>query len=1684
MISSEQAEKFLKQHHRSEITPKHFAGLSQPYQILGGIILHRSNNTHKKTDHQLFVDAFNEQPSFNPWRSQEGAKLGVILYGAPKAHLVSAVWDLTLTLPYQNGYVRRPFRREPKANPLNRRLGRMRDLYTTGKLGFSGLDVFQTAQYSGYYQWQATQMALWFTAGLNDPATADKLRTLLADITAGEDEIGLVNRGLLMGLLTTDDHRNWKLVEQLLLAAQRQEGLRQTILESLDETSIGALKHFLGVILENKLARFSAVVRAVDTWFGFGWEAPKQATINRVLTLARGFLQSPETVEAGLTDKDSLTAYVALWSVAVVNVDDALKLAVGLLHGEDRIKKLIALNFISQTGLSKNEVGTFIENHLGKDLELDYWLLMVPPDGMTFTGGIFERLLHYGETLPKDGKKFAGTVFSWQVVNPTPSYFYDFMIRWADKKQLHRLCKDITKLPSEAREQLMRRVFPEQYSYSLSYAAQIKKDKAEEAAAEGWKRDLIRQAATDRNGSVMATGVRFLGVLELEEDDQNLIIDLLRRKGKELRAELIKVILGQDEGTLKTMITRLLAGKNVDQRLAGLEVMTVLYEKDKLTTYVLAQHGRYRERTKFSKNEEVLLAKFDAPLEDEISYANGFRVIDHTRLTPLVTPELQFAKDQAAGLTGRLKEAAQSIVNRTTGSTPAFLFPELVDGKKLTAALNDLFGLLRQHGKLEYTMWYNDDYSQVVLLENALGLTDPKAFGLSAREKLDYLPLPDVWRGWYERAGLNDFELLFSVAALQRDDYQQLTGPFEPFMKQYAIEVPDDGLPGTPNEKVNSRDRLASVLGFFLEAFGDKPTIFQFQVDLLEDMIARLPADLQKVVTVKNRWGHDSNIYWTNHLQGAVPGNLTNLTMVGLADKDPAVVKRLWNLKMYLMARTLVQGKVESRVGEVAAVNPGRNNNYPIPGIWITLFLHERGLITDDDLLLQSLHFPKLFQLLNGDRKILRWQKQEDLVVPEHLMAPLRRSMLDLELQRGDLPSDATPYVDQLIILEGMDYVFRTLERLGKENLHRGYAWGRETSKKVSFSGILKKSSAAATDTAPAFIARAKSSSISRKRWFEVAMYAPQWTPWIAELLNIADLGIAVWWFHAHASDYMSGHKEKIVAQLSPIAGEDFARGAIDVDWFYAAYQGVGKKNWKELHDAAKYISGGNGHRQVKTYSAVMLGEIKITETLKRIKEKRDQVYVKALGLVPFSRSRPEKDLLRRYKLLQDFIRESRQFGAQRQESEKTAARIGLENLARNAGYDDVTRFGWIMEAETTRDILESGLVGIDNVTVQLFVDENGKADIAVTKDGKPQKTIPAKLRKNKYIAALKENKTTLRRQFSRTRTSLENAMLSGVIFTPDDLVKIMAHPIVRPLLSKLVLYVPEHGYTGFWKEDRLIGIDGVAHPLAADDQLVIAHPAHLYRAVQWDLYQRFAFDNELVQPFKQIFRELYLVTNEEKELAIKSVRYQGHQIQPRKAAALLRTRGWTVSDSEGLQRVYHKQDVVATMYAMADWYSPADVEAPVIESIVFHNRRGETLKLADLDPVLFSEVMRDIDLVVSVAHVGGVDPEASHSTLQMRAALARESARLFKAENVEVKQRHIVIAGKHGSYNIHLGSGMVSKGGLQLNIIAVQSQHRGRLFLPFLDDDPKSAEIISKMKLLAEDDRIKDPTVLGQILN
>ena len=214
------------------------------------------------------------------------------------------------------------------------------------------------------------------------------------------------------------------------------------------------------------------------------------------------------------------------------------------------------------------------------------------------------------------------------------------------------------------------------------------------------------------------------------------------------------------------------------------------------------------------------------------------------------------------------------------------------------------------------------------------------------------------------------------------------------------------------------------------------------------------------------------------------------------------------------------------------------------------------------------------------------------------------------------------------------------------------------------------------------------------------------------------------------------------------------------------------------------------------------------------------------------------------------------------------------------------------------------------------------------------------------------------------------------------------------------------------------------------------------------------------------------------------SMLFSGNQIQPQKTVGALRGRRWVADYDEGLQKIYYKEDIVACIYAMTNWFSPNDTEAPTLEYVVFFDRRtGKTMKIKDVPDIIYSEVMRDVDLAVSIAHVGGVDPETSHSTIEMRRAIAECSLALFQTKNVRLEGSHAIINGKFGQYTVHLGSGVVHQlGNAMLFVVPVHAQQRGRIFLPFVDEDPKTAEIISKILLFAEDEKIKDPKILGQI--
>jgi hypothetical protein len=327
--------------------------------------------------------------------------------------------------------------------------------------------------------------------------------------------------------------------------------------------------------------------------------------------------------------------------------------------------------------------------------------------------------------------------------------------------------------------------------------------------------------------------------------------------------------------------------------------------------------------------------------------------------------------------------------------------------------------------------------------------------------------------------------------------------------------------------------------------------------------------------------------------------------------------------------------------------------------------------------------------------------------------------------------------------------------------------------------------------------------------------------------------------------------------------------------------------------------------------------------------------------------------------------------------------------------------------------------------------------------------------------------------------------MCRGDAFRSAELRTLLEHPILAPALGRLV-FVGD-GLAGYVVEEGRALLDhaGKKHALGTDEEIRIAHPHDLLARGDWSAWQRECFGAERVQPFKQVFRELYPITESERgEGTLRSRRYAGHQVNPRQALALLGGRGWVSKPDEGVGRTFHDEGLTARLGFVEPFFTPAEIEGLTLEECVF-TRKGEgtEIPLSEIPPRVFSETMRDLDLVVSVAHRGGVDPEATTSTVEMRAALVQETCALLGLENVELQAHHAIVRGSLATYSVHLGSaGVMVLPATSIPIVAVHSQHRGRLFLPFADDDPRTAEVMSKVLLLARDKSIRDPSVLQWI--
>ncbi len=1572
-----------------------------------------------------------------------------MFFGATKAPLVKEAWDMVPSLMYQTGYDRRSFR-GPEFYDMNftRQLNFITELLHQYQYDFS---INEYAVYSNYTN--ASHFSFVFASALNQKDKSFK--QLLLDIVYGRHEEAGPSRDIIKGMLLADDEECWDAVGKLLLSAQRQEGLRQIILETLDECSVGAFISMIKLILDHKLTRFSSVVRAIDTWTGLGWEGEKESTVKRFLELGYLYLTQPEKVNEAISSQDNAEVYMALWATGVHNVSACNPLLDRLINCESVEKISLALYFTEQIGINtlSLKAGKNMLSHSDLIIKGQAICLINRPNCLSILRGteraeIFEQLKADLDLFKAKKVIEENRVFSWLKFKVDKNDFFGLMIQMPDLSHeggINLILPYFEEMAVQDRELLTRKILPESCCYTYKQVSKI-------VSVNKNHRDFAFRVVKDKSVFIKSAAIRTLGHSHLEEEELDVFIELLKRKATDFRKAVIQLIEKQAVDKIKWAAEKLLYSSTEEQKLGGLDLLLWLKTNSKEDkSWVTKQVEKFQEQQKLTAKQEVVLKGLTNKSLERAAYSreNGFGLYEPDSVSKVVKPRSTYSH--------KLKE------ERNVHPTGLSCAPQ-----KVNEALEKLGSIFLENRDYEYSYENWDGGQTTVLLGNTFTSMKRDMKDMSPEMQFENYPLNELWDRWFKASSLTPKDLylillgkdvgkkIIEVDTLHTLYRNMLSSFFIPELpkiteNQWQNPIPD--IIRALSIRYPYQDNLDYLLAWVEEAFTSIP-----------EKVCNC------VYTQKSKYNYIYKTTW--HKIPVILKMWKELSVrEGLMDEEQFCI--YWNLAYWQYCT--IPDSYEEKF------------NY-IPSVYAFLRAFESDIINKDTLYFRMLQPDALHDLTMPKSKSKKQDLPNNLVNDFVFLSDVLDNcvsrVLELELVRGEDATPVTHLAQSIERIEGVKYFVQILNALGKDNLHRGYSYyarNRLFNKNEVLSKLLKNCYSEISCTQNDFNELIITARITEKRLVEAAVYAQQWLPYVSVFLGWKNMESAVWWLHAHTSELRNAQTETEIAKYSAVEMTAFRDGAVDIDWFKDFYKSLGKEKWKKLYNSAKYISDGTGHTRGKLYADVITGNTRITEVTERITSKRNQDYLRVYGVIPLNKKNPEGDVLRRYRFLQNFKKESKQFGAQRQASENTAVRIALENLARTAGYPDPIRLQWAMETKEANEILENAKeLSIDDLIIRLEVDENGWSSLVVIKNDKKLKSLPAKYKKNKEVEKLKEFNKVLRDQYRRTRVSLEKAMVNGDDFKISEIHVLMSHPVVAPMLSKLVMF--SSGNIGFWSDGKLVSPDNKQYE--AGEQIRIAHCVDLYDSGFWSDFQHFCFEQKLKQPFKQIFRELYVPTQDELKEKTLSRRYAGYQIQPNKTLALLKSQGWTVDYEQGLQKVHHKYNVISQMYALADWFSPADVEAPAIETVTFFDRKkGSVMEIQKVESRIFSETMRDLDLVVSVAHVGGVDPEASHSTVEMRTVIIKETVQLFKLKNVSLSDHHALIKGKHGDYSVHLGSGICHKvAGAALSVIPVHSQHRGRMFLPFVDDDPKTAEIMSKVLLLAKDHEIKDPTILTQI--
>ncbi len=410
-----------------------------------------------------------------------------------------------------------------------------------------------------------------------------------------------------------------------------------------------------------------------------------------------------------------------------------------------------------------------------------------------------------------------------------------------------------------------------------------------------------------------------------------------------------------------------------------------------------------------------------------------------------------------------------------------------------------------------------------------------------------------------------------------------------------------------------------------------------------------------------------------------------------------------------------------------------------------------------------------------------------------------------------------------------------------------------------------------------------------------------------------------------------------------------------------------------------------------------------------------------------------------------------------------------------------------------------------------------GKTELSWRKGEKLQKAVPSALKQThgdeiRAIKAMANDVQVGSRAHSQRLEALYLSNKSLDIGGWQE--QYMDHPLVGFLARRLIWRITTPGGVEdiFYRDGHYINAEGEQVTLPKEARVLLWHPS-MSSAEEVKRWRDWLLDAEITQPFKQAHREIYLLTDAERHAVDHSMRYANHILLHTQFHALAEQRGWEQvrggswdggqDNAAGKNIPAYGVSVSYRATGLEQYgYTDSGIYTCVGTGAVRFYRNNERMRVEDVDPMLFSEVMRDIDLFVGVAGVGN-DPswqeredvrvedhqywqassfgELSQIAQTRKEVLQRLIPKLKIARQLRLDGRFLVVEGKLRTYKIHLGSTniLMEPNDSYLCIVALPSKNT--VMLPFEGDSALSL-LLSKAMLLANDEKITDPVIVAQI--